>query len=73
MIAFVSVDQEQRVAVGRSAHDRLGGDIAAGTWPVLDDELLAEPLRQPLAHQTRDDVGRAAGAKADDDRTGRVG
>ena len=53
-------DQEQRVAVRRRAHDRLGADIAAGARPVLDDELLAKPLRQPLTHQARDDVGRAA-------------
>ena len=51
-------DQEQRVAVRRRAHDRLGADIAAGARPVLDDEWLAEPLRQPLADQARDDVGR---------------
>ena len=53
-------DQEKRVAVRRRTHDRLGGDIAAGAGPVLDDEWLAEPLRQPLTHQARDDVGRAA-------------
>ena len=34
--------------------------------PVLGDELLAEPLRQPLADEARDDVGRVAGRKADD-------
>ncbi len=68
-------DQEQRIAVRRRAHDRLGGDIAAGARPVFDDELLAEPLRQPLADQARDDVGRAAGGKADDDahRPRRIG
>jgi hypothetical protein len=27
---------------------RFGGDIAAGTGPILDDELLAKPLREPL-------------------------
>ncbi len=60
-------DQEQRVAVRRRTHDRLGGDIAAGARPVLDDEWLAEPLRQPLTYQTRENVVRAAGGKADDD------
>jgi hypothetical protein len=39
--------------------NRLCADIAAGTGPVLDDELLTEPLRQPLADQARRDVGRA--------------
>ena len=53
-------DQEQCIAVRGRAHDRLGGDIAASTRPVLDDERLAEPLRQPLTDQARDDVGRAA-------------
>ena len=74
-MAFGEVDQEQRVAVGGRAHDRLGADIAAGARPVLDDELLAEPLRQPLADQARDDVVRAAGGKADDDahRPRRIG
>ena len=68
-------DQEERVAVRRRAHDRLGGDIAAGARPVLDDEWLAEPLRQPLTDQAREDVGRAAGGKADDDahRPRRIG
>ena len=68
-------DQEERIAVRRRAHDRLGGDIAASARPVLDDELLAEPLRQPLTDQARDDVGRAAGGEADDDahRPRRIG
>ena len=67
-------DQEERVAVRRRAHDRLGADIAAGARPVLDDELLAEPLRQPLTDQARDDVGRAAGGQSRRSmRTGRVG
>ena len=68
-------DQEERVAIGGRTHDRLGGDIAAGTRPVLDDEWLAEPLRQPLAHEAREDVGRAAGSKANDDahRPRRIG
>src|SRR5262245_15338587 len=67
-------DQEQRIAVGRRTYDRLGADIAAGTRPALDDELLAEPLREPLADQASDDVGAAAGRKADDDahRPGRI-
>ena len=59
-------DQKQRVAVGRRAHDRLGGDIGAAARPVFDDDRLAEPLRQPLPHQPRRDVRRAAGGVADD-------
>ena len=59
-------DEEERVAVGGRAHDGFGGDIAGGARPVLDDEWLAEPLRQPLADQAREDVIRATGGKADD-------
>ena len=40
--------KEQRISVRRGTHDRLGADIAAGTRPVLDEELLTKPLRQPL-------------------------
>ncbi len=59
-------DHQQRVAVGRRVHDRFGGDVAAGAGAVLDDELLAEPVRQPLRHQPRHDVERAAGGEPDD-------
>src|SRR5262249_14315607 len=54
------------IPIRRSIHDGLGADIAAGSRPVLDDELLAESLGQPLADQTRSDVGPAARRKADD-------
>ena len=41
--------REQRVAVGRRAHDRFGCQIRARARPVLDynrlPELLGEPLR----------------------------
>jgi len=36
-------DQE-RVAVRRRAHDRLGAEIGAGARTVLDEKLLAEML-----------------------------
>jgi len=66
---------EERIAIRCRTHDRLRGDITAGARPVLDDELLAEPLREPLADQACDDVGAAAGGKADDDadRPRRIG
>ena len=57
--------QQQRLPVGRRLDHRLGGDTAAAADPVLDDERLAEPIGQPLRHQARQNVGRAAGAKAD--------
>src|SRR6185312_8163685 len=41
---------------------------------VLDDERLPQALRQPLANQAPENVGRAAGRKTDDDahRPGRI-
>ena len=59
--------QEDRVAVRRRTHDRLGGDISGGARAVLSDEWLAEPLRQPLPDQACKDVIRAARSKADND------
>src|SRR5262249_48887510 len=69
------MDQEERIAIRGRTHDRLRGDITAGARPVLDDELLAEPLREPLADQASDDVGAAASGKAGDDahRPARIG
>jgi hypothetical protein len=58
-------DQEQCIAVRWRAHDCLGGDIAAGAWPVLDDYWLAETLRQPLSDKARGDIGAAPGRKSD--------
>src|SRR5215472_14412308 len=52
-----TTDQEKGVAVCGRAHDGLGADIAAATRPVVDNKLLAEPLRQPLSDQARRDVG----------------
>src|SRR5438874_10565966 len=59
--------QQKRIAVRAGTRDRLGGEIAAGTRPGLDDELLAKSLRQPLRHQTREDVICATGCESDDD------
>src|SRR5262245_27244177 len=63
------------MAVGGGTHDRLGADVARSARPVLNDEWLAEALGQPLTDQAREDVGRAAGRKADDDanRPRRIG
>src|SRR5262245_9063908 len=65
-----TADHEQRVAVRRSTHDRLCADIAAAARSVLDNKLLTEPLRQPLSHQTRDDVGRTGRSERHDDADG---
>ena len=66
---------KQRMAVGGRTDDCLGGDLPLGTRSVLDDEWLAETLRQPLTNQAREDVGRTAGRKADHDtyRSRRIG
>src|SRR5712671_3835505 len=67
--------EEKRIAVWWRTHDRVSGQTAGSTPSIFDDEWLAEPFRQPLTHQTREDVKRAAGAKADDDahRPARIG
>src|SRR5262249_31435245 len=59
-------DEEERVAIRGSPHDRLRGDISTGARPVLDDKLLAKSLREPLTDQASDDVDAAAGWNADD-------
>jgi hypothetical protein len=67
--------QKERMAVGGRTDDCLGRDIARSPRPVLDDEWLAEALRQPLPNQAREEIGRAAGGKADNDahRPRRIG
>ena len=57
--------QQDRVAVGVGVDDDLGRDVGGRPRLVLDDELLARPLRQPLAHQAGDDVIAAGGGEAD--------
>src|SRR6516162_7947349 len=66
---------EKRIAVGGRTYNGLGGDIAGGTRSVLDDELLAEPLRQPFSYQACHDVGATSGGKSDNDahRSRRIG
>src|SRR5262249_26648604 len=62
---IVRADGEQRVAIRWRARHNLGRDIAAGAWPVFDDELLAESLGQPLTYDAGDDVDRLARGKSD--------
>jgi hypothetical protein len=66
--------EKERVAVRLRLRDRLRREIAAGAWTVLDDELLAEMFRQPLADQAGISVVDAAGRKAGQDprRMGRI-
>ena len=61
------VEKQEGVAVGRRAHDRFGGQVAARARPVLDEERLPEPFRQRLREQAPRDVDPAAGRESDDD------
>src|SRR5262249_40513090 len=62
----VWTDHEECVAVGRRPDRSLGGDVAGSAGPILDEDLLAKPLRQPLTQQAADHILRAAGGKTDD-------
>src|SRR5262249_58766928 len=68
-------DQGEGRAVGGRTRHYLGGDLSLRARSILDDEWLAETLRQPLTNQAREDVGWPAGRKADHDphRPRRVG
>jgi hypothetical protein len=68
-------DLEKCVTVRGRSHDRFDADIAARAGSVVDNELLAEALGQPLTHQAREDVGRTTWWKTDDDahRPRRIG
>ena len=58
-------DKKERVAVGRSACDRLQREITAAARPVVDNHRLAEPVRERLAEHARNDVRRAPGGDED--------
>src|SRR5439155_1696825 len=60
----VRADEDDSVTIWRSAECGLHADIAARTDPVLDDELLAQMIRQILADDARNDVVGAARRKA---------
>ena len=45
---------------------RFGADIVARARLILDDELLAQPFRQPLRHDARRDVRAPAGSVGND-------
>ena len=61
------LDQMERIAVCRRAHDRFCANIATAARPVLDDELLTEVLRKPLSHKACDYVRSPTGRERDDD------
>src|ERR1700730_13480376 len=47
---------EQRVTVGGRPHDHIGRQITARTWLIVDDDFLAEALRQRWRYRTRENV-----------------
>jgi hypothetical protein len=51
---------QQRVAVGCRLRHRVGADDRAAAGTVLDDERLAERVRELGSDESRVDVGRAA-------------
>ncbi len=63
--------EQQRIAVWHSARDLLRCEIAAGARQVLDDELLAEMVRQKAADQARMSL-MPPGGKPEMMRTGRL-
>src|SRR5215813_11712858 len=58
---------EEGIAVRRRPHDHLGSNIVAATRTVFDDELMAQPLREPGSDEPRDNVGRTAGTRGGND------
>jgi hypothetical protein len=68
----VRAGPDEGVTVGRRPHDGLGGDIAPGAGPVIDDDRLAHSLLKRLRNQSRRDIAAAAGRKSvhDVDRSG---
>src|SRR5580693_3174447 len=53
--------EQQRVAVGGRMRHHGGADVGAGAAAILDDDLLADPLRYCLRHEARNNVESAAG------------
>jgi hypothetical protein len=59
--------EEQRVAIFGGACGKFRRKARAGARLVLDHELLAKQLAEPIAERSRRDVGRRAGNEADHD------
>ena len=67
------VMDEDRVAVGLRLGDGVIADDESAAGPVLDDDGLAEFLRQLLRENARAIVGGAAGGLRDDELYGALG
>ena len=57
---------QDRVAIGVGARDRLGADIAAGAALVLDHHLLAPERGEPVGEDAGDRVGSASRRERND-------
>src|SRR5262249_44205987 len=64
--------EQQGVAVRRRARDGLGADVAAGARPVVDNDLLAQQLRQASSDDTGRGVGASTGRERRDQPNGTV-
>src|SRR5262249_33065664 len=62
----ISTDLEERVAVGGRLDRCFDGEVATSAGPVLNYELLAEALRQPLADQAGIQVRHTPRRKSND-------
>ena len=58
---------QQRVTIRIAFRNLRRAQRAAGTWPVFDHHALPHAGTEPLAHNARHDVGRAAGGEGHDD------
>ena len=58
---------QQRVSIVRCAGRYLDADHPCGAGTILDVELLADGLRQPIGQSARGNIGAAAGLGRNDD------
>jgi hypothetical protein len=67
------VGEQQSVAVRRRSGGDLNTEAAAGAGTVVDDDLLAERFRQPLAEKAGEHIRAAAGCVWHDEGDGMIG
>ena len=64
------MEREQGVPVRGSLCDDVRANDATGSRPVVDDEVLLEPLRQSIGDDAPDDVHSSARRERNDDAYG---
>jgi hypothetical protein len=67
------VGEQQGVAVRRGFGGDLDAEAAAGAGTVVDDDLLAERFRLPLAEKAGEHIRAAAGRVWHDESDGMIG